>query len=128
MQLILRLIVSTIAVLVADLVLRGVEAQDLVTGFLVAIVLGLLNTFVKPLLLLLTLPVTVLSLGLFILVINAALVLLADRMIGSFQVDGFWWALLFSVIMSIVQGLLQGFDKPKRDPPSGGSNWRTIDR
>lgn len=128
MNLILRLIVSTIAVLVADLLLPGVEAKDLVTGLLVAIVLGLLNTFLKPLLLLLTLPVTVLTLGLFILVINAGLVLLAARIVDSFQVDGFWWALLFSIIMSIVQSVLQGMDKPRRDPPAGVSHWRGLDR
>ncbi len=128
MNLILRLIVSTIAVLVADLLLPGVEAKDLVTGLLVAVVLGLLNTFVKPLLLLLTLPVTVLTLGLFILVINAALVLLAARIVPSFTVDGFWWALLFSVIMSVVQGLLQGMDKPRNGPPRSGGGWQRIDR
>ena len=128
MNLILRLIVSTIAVLVADLLLPGVEARDLVTGLLVAVVLGLLNTFLKPLLLLLTLPVTVLTLGLFILVINAALVLLAARIVPSFTVDGFWWALLFSVIMSVVQGLLQGMDKPRNEPPRSGGGWQRIDR
>jgi putative membrane protein len=129
MHLILRLIVSTIAVLVAALVLPGVHADDLLTGITVAVVLALLNTFLKPLLLLLTLPVTLLTLGLFILVINAALVLLADWVVPTFQVDGFWWALLFSIIVWIVQGLLGGSDKPQRqDPPGygGGGGWTRL--
>ncbi len=127
MHLLLRLIVSTIAVLVTDLILPGVEAQDLLAGLLVAIVLALLNTFVKPLLLLLTLPVTVLTLGLFILVINAALVLLADHLIPGFQVDGFWWALLFSIILSIIQGILQRFDRP-RDDRQRGTQFHRLER
>ncbi|MDQ3102173.1 MAG: phage holin family protein [Bacteroidota bacterium] len=127
MHLLLRLIVSTIAVLVTDLILPGVEAQDLLSGLLVAVVLALLNTFLKPLLLLLTLPVTVLTLGLFILVINAVLVLLADHLITGFQVDGFWWALLFSIILSIVQGILQRFDPP-RDERARDAQFHRLDR
>jgi putative membrane protein len=128
MQLLLKLIVGTIAVLVADLLLPGVEALDLLTALSVAVVLALLNTFLKPLLILLTLPVTLLTLGLFILVINAVLVLLAAHLIDSFRVDGFWWALLFSLLMSLVQGVLQGMDRPRRDPPPGGGGWRPLDR
>jgi putative membrane protein len=111
--------------------LPGVHAQDLVTALTVAVVLALLNTFLRPILLLFTLPVTILTLGLFILVINALLVLLAARIVPTFQVDGFWWALLFSVILSVVQGFLEGFDRPRRqDPPEdgGGKGWRRLDR
>ena len=79
MKLIIRLIISTIAVLVTDLLLSGVHAQDFMTGLLVAVVLGLLNTFVRPLFILLTLPVTIFTLGLFLLVINAGMVLLASQ-------------------------------------------------
>src|SRR5690606_15479670 len=77
MKIIIRILLSTIAVLVADLLLSGVHAPDLKTGLLVAVVLGVLNAVVRPLLLLLTLPVTVITLGLFVLVINAAMVMLA---------------------------------------------------
>ena len=110
MRLIVRIILSTIAVLVADLLLAGVHAADLRTGLLVAVVLGILNAVVRPLFVLLTLPVTVLTLGLFILVINAAMVLLAARIVPGFHVDGFWWALAFSVVMWLVQGLLRALD------------------
>ena len=114
MELIVRLIISTIAVLVTDLLLPGVRADDFLTGLLVAVVLGLLNTFLKPILVLFTLPVTVLTLGLFLLVINAGLVLLAARLVDGFVVEGFWWAVGFSLILSLVQGFLQGLDRPKQ--------------
>lgn len=117
MQLIIRLIISTIAVLVTDLLLPGVHADDFVTGLMVAVVLGLLNAFLKPLLILLTLPVTLLTMGLFLLVINAGLVLLAARIVPGFVVESFWWALGFSLLLSVVQGFLQGLDKPKQQGP-----------
>lgn len=126
MNILLKLVVSTIAVLVADLLLPGVHALDLVTALSVAVVLALLNTFLKPLLILLTLPVTLITLGLFILVINALLVQLTAWLIDTFQVENFWWALLFSLLMSIVQGVLQGFDKP-RDKNNRGGGWNRID-
>ncbi|HMN04190.1 MAG TPA: phage holin family protein [Flavobacteriales bacterium] len=111
MKLLIRILLATIAVLIADLLLPGVEAADLKTGLLVAIVLGVLNAVVRPLLLLLTLPVTILTMGLFVLVINASMVLLAARIVPGFTVDGFWWALAFSLVMWAVQGFLQRIDK-----------------
>ncbi|MBS1936894.1 MAG: phage holin family protein [Bacteroidetes bacterium] len=110
MKLIIRILLSTIAVLVAAMLLPGVHADDLKTALLVAIVLGFLNGVLRPILLLLTLPVTVLTLGLFVLVINAAMVLLAARIVPHFTVDGFWWALAFSVVMWAVQGVLMALD------------------
>jgi putative membrane protein len=117
MQLLIRLIITTIAVLVTDLILPGVHADDFVTGLLVAVVLGLLNTFLKPLLILLTLPVTVVTLGLFLLVINAGIVLLASRIVPGFVVESFWWALGFSIVLSIVQGFLQALDRGQNGQP-----------
>ena len=119
MQLIVRLLITTIAVLITALLLPGVnlgdmsETNGLLTALLVAVVLGLLNTFLKPLLILFTLPATIFTLGLFLLVINAAMVMLAGRIVDGFQVDGWWWALAFSICLSIVQGLLQALDGPK---------------
>lgn len=110
MKILIRLIISTIAVLVTDLLLRGVHAEDFLTGLLVAAVLGLLNTIVRPLLIILTLPITFITLGLFLLVINAGLVLLADKLIPGFTVDSFWWALGFSLLLSVVQGFLNALD------------------
>ena len=113
MKLIIRLIISTIAVLVTDLLLSGVHAQDFLTGLLVAVVLGLLNTFVRPLFILLTLPVTIFTLGLFILVINAGMVLLAAKLVPGFVVESFWWALGFSLLLGMVQGFLNAIDGNK---------------
>lgn len=117
----LKLLVATIAVLVTDLLLRGVDLgtssidagnmHGLVTALLAAITLGLLNTLIRPVLIILTLPVTVVTLGLFILVINAAMVLLAARIVPGFHVDGWWWALAFSLVQWAVQGFLNSFDR-----------------
>lgn len=115
MKLLLRILLSTIAVLVADLLLSGVNAPDLKTGLLVAVVLGVLNAVVRPILILLTLPVTVVSLGLFVLVINAGMVLLAARIVPGFTVDGFWWALAFSLVMWAVQGVLLALDGGEKE-------------
>ena len=110
MKLIIRILLSTIAVLVADLLLSGVHAVDLKTSLLVAVVLGVLNAVVRPIIVLLTLPVTVVTLGLFVLVINAAMVMLAARIVPGFVVNGFWWALAFSVVMWAVQSALLKLD------------------
>lgn len=119
MNIIIRLIISAIAVLVTDLLLSGVtigdmgETNGLITALLVAAVLGLLNALLKPILVLFTLPVTVLTLGLFLLVINAAIVLIAARIVPGFVVESFWWALGFSLLLSFVQGVLNAFDSGK---------------
>ncbi|MDH3381912.1 MAG: phage holin family protein, partial [Flavobacteriaceae bacterium] len=72
-------------------------------ALILAVVLGLLRIFVKPLLILFTLPVTVFTLGLFLLVINALIILIADHLVKGFHVDGFWYALLFSILLSMFQ-------------------------
>ncbi|MDE6321165.1 MAG: phage holin family protein, partial [Muribaculaceae bacterium] len=75
-------------------------------AILLALVLGLLDVFVKPVLVFLSLPVTILTLGLFLLVINALIILLASWLVSSFQVSGFWSALLYSIIFSVVSWVL----------------------
>jgi putative membrane protein len=86
--------------------MTGVHVADFVTALIVAIVLGLLNIFIKPILVILTLPVTILTLGLFLLVINALIILLCTKIVGGFSVDTFWTALLFSVVLSILQSIM----------------------
>ena len=86
--------------------LPGVNVASYGTAIIVAIVLALLNLIVKPVLVLLTLPVTVITFGLFLLVINAVIILLVDAFISGFNVDGFWVALIFSLLLSIVQSIL----------------------
>lgn len=106
MRLLIYLAVNSIAVYIAGYLLPGVEIVGLGTILLVAIVLGVLNTFIKPVLLLLTFPLTILTFGLFTLVINALLILLASAVIPGFIVDNFWWALLFAIILSLVGSFL----------------------
>lgn len=77
--------------------------------FLVAIVLGIMNAFVKPLIILLTLPINVITIGLFTFVINAVMILLVSEIVPGFRVDGFWYALLFSIVLGFVNGFLYYF-------------------
>jgi putative membrane protein len=86
----------------------GVHVAGFTTALIVAVVLGLLNIFIKPILVILTLPVTILTLGLFLLVINALIILLCTNIVGGFSVDSFWTAFLFSIILSLSQSIMNG--------------------
>ena len=105
MKLLLRLLVTAALVLLLANLLTGVHVASFGTAVIVAVVLGLLNLFIKPILVILTLPVTVITLGLFLLVINAIIILLCTNIVGGFAVDSFWTALIFSVILSILQAI-----------------------
>ena len=111
MNLIIRLLLNALAVFILAHILNGVTVDGYVGAIIVAVVLALLNLLVKPILVILTLPVTILTLGLFLLVINALIILLADKLIDGFGVTSFWTALLFSILLSILQSLLQSFLK-----------------
>ena len=106
MKFLLRILLSALAVVILAKVLPGVGVDNYTTAIIVAVVLSLLNFLVKPILIILTLPVTIVTLGLFLLVINAIIILLADYFIRGFQVDGMLWALLFSLALSFLQSLL----------------------
>jgi len=95
-----KFILYAVAVLITSYILPGVEIKDFLAAIAVAIVLSLMNAFVKPLLVLFTIPVTVLTLGFFLLVINAVIVLIAGKLVPGFEVNGFWWALIFSIVLS----------------------------
>src|SRR4030042_1950580 len=92
-------IVYSLAILVAAYLLPGVHVAGFLTALAVAVVLGIINAVIKPILVILTLPINILTLGLFTLVINAALVLLTGKLVTGFKVDGFWWALAFSLVL-----------------------------
>lgn len=108
MNFIIRLLISTVAVIVSAYLLPGVSVDSFLTAILVAIILSLLNVIVKPILIVLTIPFTIVTLGLFLLVINAVIILLASSLITGFAVDNFWYALLFSIVLSLVNSLLGG--------------------
>ena len=102
MGLIIRLLISAVAVMVASYFVPGIAVASFGTALIVAIVLGFLNAFVKPILVLLTIPITILTLGLFYIVINVLMVYLAASLIPGFAVHGFFAALLFSILVSVV--------------------------
>jgi putative membrane protein len=86
--------------------MTGVDVDSFTTSLIVAIVLGLLNLIVKPVLILFTIPVTILTLGLFLLVINAIIILLCDNLVDGFSVNSFWTALFFSVVLTISESIV----------------------
>jgi putative membrane protein len=114
MNFLTRLVTSSLAIIIVTYLLPGVSVDNAVTAIIVAAVLALLNIVIKPLFILLTLPVTIVTLGLFLLVINALMILLAANIVSGFHVDGFWWALLFSIILSIVTGIFNSLAKPDK--------------
>lgn len=102
-----KTILTSVGILAAAFLLKGVRVESTLVAILVAAVLGLLNSFVRPILIILTIPITILTLGFFLLVINALMVYSATKIVDGFYVDGFWWALLFSLIVSIVSSVLE---------------------
>lgn len=106
---VLKILITAVAVLVGSWVLEGVSVNSSLTAILVALVLGILNALVKPILILLTLPITVFTLGLFLLVINILIIMWTSDLVPGFKVDGWWSALLFSFIVSIASYLIEAF-------------------
>ena len=106
MNIVLRIIISAVVAFALSYILSGVHIQSFVTALILAVVLGLLNIFVKPILIILTLPITIFTFGLFLFVINALIILLAAKFVNGFRVDGFWWALLFSLLLSVLTSFL----------------------
>ncbi len=124
MKFIAKLIVSTLAVLIASWFLDGVtisgasDSDKFLTALMVAVALAFLNAVLKPILAFLTIPITILTLGLFYLVLNAVIILLADKLVTNFHVDGFLTALFFSIILSFVTSVLEailGTNKKERN-------------
>ncbi len=107
MRLIIGWILFSIAIYLTAYLLPGIHLVDFTSALIAAVGLGLINAVIKPVLLILTLPLNILTLGLLTFVINALLVLLAAYFITDFSVDNFWWALLFSLVVSVINGLLQ---------------------
>ncbi len=111
MSFLLRLIFTAVAILLASYMLRGIHVDNFVTALIAAVVLALLNSFVKPILVFLTIPITLVTLGLFLLVINAAIVYMVAYFVKGFTVDSFWWALGFSLLVSFIVSVLSGLGK-----------------
>jgi len=114
MKTIFKILLTAVAVLVLAYVLPGVAVASYVSAIIVAVVLGLLRLIVKPILVVLTFPITIVTLGLFLLVINAFIIIMADYFIDGFSVKNFWWALIFSLLLSFLQSVFHSILKDKK--------------
>ena len=114
MKTFLKILLTALAVIVLATVLPGVSVSGSLSAIIVAVVIALLNMFVKPLLIFFTLPATIVTFGLFLFVINAIIILLADNLVDGFAVSGFFAALLFSILLSIFRSVLFSLLKEKK--------------
>ncbi len=114
MKLVVKLLLNAIAVFVIANFLNGVDVDNYVTALIVAVVLSILNLFVKPVLVILTLPITIVTLGLFLLIINALIIVFADKLIDGFSVSSIWTAVVFSILLSVLQSVLHSFLKDEK--------------
>jgi len=101
-----KLLINTVSIFVVAYVLPGIQVDSFLTALVVAVVLALLNITLKPLLILLTIPLTIITFGLFLFVVNVLVLYAAAALIDGFHIAGFWWALLFSLLVSLLNGLL----------------------
>jgi putative membrane protein len=115
MKVIIKLLITAVVAYFLPKILSGVQVADFTSAIIFAIILGLLNLIVRPILSLLSLPITILTLGLFSLVINALIILLTDKFTEGINVDGFWWALIFSVALSVITSILEKILISKED-------------
>jgi putative membrane protein len=106
MRVLINWFITTVAILIGAYLLPGVAVRGIGAAVVAALVLGLINAFIKPILIILTLPLNILTLGLFTFVLNALLVLFTSAVVRGFEVRNFWWALLFSLVFSIVSFVL----------------------
>jgi len=126
----IRLIISSFAVAITAWLLGGVHIGEprYLNALMVAFVLSLLNSFIKPALVFFSIPVTIFSFGFFLLVINAGIILLASNIVDGFKVDGFWWALAFSIILSFVTAILDAIGNTKVRRIDHTENYTRTDK
>lgn len=111
MKTIIKLLLTALAVVILSYVLPGISVESYGIAILVAVVIAILNFLVKPILVVLTLPITIVTLGLFLLVLNAVIILMADYFIGGFEVKNLLWALVFSLLLSFLQSIFHSVVK-----------------
>lgn len=111
MNLLTKLTIYVLGVFVAGYILaNGVKFDSIVDYLVLGLVLFVLNHTVRPILKFLTFPITLLTLGLFSLIINLLIVLIADTLLGSFKFENIWWAFLFSILFSIITSVFSAFE------------------
>jgi putative membrane protein len=111
MKLLFKIIINAIAVFVLADIMAGIEIEGTTAAVIVALLLIILNSILRPILIFFTLPLTIVTLGLFILVINAVIVLIADNLVEGFYVENFWWALLFGILLSVINMIFASSEK-----------------
>jgi Predicted membrane protein len=109
MGILIRWIILTVSIIIASYLLEGIHISGFFSAFFAAAVLGILNALFRPILLILTLPINVLTLGLFTFIINALMLKMASGIIPGFEVHGFWTAIIGSLIISVISWLLNSF-------------------
>lgn len=106
LEILISWLITALAIFVTAQLLSGITVKGFGSSMVVAVVLGLVNAVIRPILIFFTLPINFLTLGLFSFVINALMVMLVGQLVPGFEVKSFWWALLFSIVLSLVQGVL----------------------
>lgn len=129
MKFIIKTLISAAAIVFLAFLLPGISVEgNYGYAILIALVLSLLNTFIRPLLVFLTLPATLISMGLFLLVINAAIVMMAGHFMDGFIVQNFWWALLFSILLSVINSVVSKmiYDRNKKNQVINNGDSKVI--
>ena len=103
-----NLIINTLSIFAVSYILPGIQLDSLITALILAVVMAVLNVTLKPLLILITIPLTVITFGLFLLIVNVLVLYAAEFLIDGFTIAGFWWALAFSLLVSLVSSILSG--------------------
>ena len=109
MNIVFSILISTIAVFVTGYILPGIQVANVLVALVVAVVLGFINAFIRPILFILTLPINILTLGLFTFVIMALMVMLTSLIVPGFLVANFWWALIFALVFALLNGFMTTF-------------------
>jgi putative membrane protein len=112
MKFLIRLLITAVVVYGLSMILTPhIVIDTFVTAIIFSLVLAFLNAILKPILILLTLPITILTLGIFLLVLNVLMIMLADKMVEGIHIQGFWWALIFGLLLSLLSSMLSNLEK-----------------
>ena len=110
MKIFISWIVSALAIVITAYLLPGIAVDGVVAALVLAVVLGAINTFIRPVLMILTLPLSIVTLGLFALVLNTILIMLAAAVVPGVAIANFWWALLFGIVLALIRTVLKRFE------------------
>ncbi len=111
MKIFISWFISAIAIAITAYLLPGISVDGVVAVLVLAVVLGAINTFIRPVLVVITLPLSIVTLGLFTLILNTLLIMLAAAIVPGVSIANFWWALIFGVVLALIHSFLKSFDK-----------------